>query len=506
MMRVGTVFIAICMALVAGSAGAIVFLRFGIGPWESGAVALATLLILILINLITSRPQDHSAISEQIASLSQGTGDLARQVTAMERRLIALETRIDKTAEANAEAVRIVTDPLAFEMSELSTLVHLLANAVAKQTELTEQGQLAEAPAALHVPEQTVEAVAAAPVAMSEDAETALPAIPKTPARAHDNADPVGTQPTAPRPATVTAAAGFIGQSPSEQAAAIHRAIDANRFDVYLQPIVTLPQRKVRFYEAVARLRTETGEIVPAADFISRAASAGVLPKIDKLQLFRCVQIVRRLHVKHSEVGVFCNMSTETLADAAAFGVILDFLEANRAIAGSLLLEFSQAAWRSMGPIERESIAALAERGYHFSLDNVTDLSLEPRDLAQRHVRYIKIPGGLLLDRAGGQIGDIDRADLSNLLARYGIEVIADRVETEAVVVDLLDYDLRYGQGFLFSQPRPVRAEALQPVNENVAAPAVTAPPAATSAPVEKPPALPAARILMRTPLVANRM
>jgi cyclic-di-GMP phosphodiesterase TipF (flagellum assembly factor) len=30
------------------------------------------------------------------------------------------------------------------------------------------------------------------------------------------------------------------------------------------------------------------------------------------------------------------------------------------------------------------------------------------------------------------------------------------------MVVDLLDYDVRFGQGFLFSPPRPVRAEALQ--------------------------------------------
>jgi cyclic-di-GMP phosphodiesterase TipF (flagellum assembly factor) len=29
-------------------------------------------------------------------------------------------------------------------------------------------------------------------------------------------------------------------------------------------------------------------------------------------------------------------------------------------------------------------------------------------------------------------------------------------------VVDLLDYEVKYGQGFLFSPPRPVRAEALQ--------------------------------------------
>ena len=50
-----------------------------------------------------------------------------------------------------------------------------------------------------------------------------------------------------------------------------HRAIDANRVDLYMQPIVTLPQRKVRYYEAMTRLRTDTGEVLPAANFIAAA-------------------------------------------------------------------------------------------------------------------------------------------------------------------------------------------------------------------------------------------
>ena len=55
-------------------------------------------------------------------------------------------------------------------------------------------------------------------------------------------------------------------------------------------------------------------------------------------------------------------------------------------------------------------------------------------------------------------------------MGRHGISLIAERIEAEAVVVDLLDYDVRFGQGFLFSPPRPVRAEALQGnVADNVA-------------------------------------
>jgi cyclic-di-GMP phosphodiesterase TipF (flagellum assembly factor) len=190
------------------------------------------------------------------------------------------------------------------------------------------------------------------------------------------------------------------------------------------------------------------------------------MPKIDSLVLFRCVQVVRRLLLKNREIGVFCNLSAATLTDSTSFPQFLDFMDANRAIAPSLVLEFPQIALRSIGPIENESLAALSERGYRFSLDNVTDLRLEPRELANRGFRFIKIPASLLLNRGPAAPADIHPSDLSDLLGRFGIDLIADKIENEGSVVDLLDCDVRFGQGFLFSPPRPVRAEALQGIDE----------------------------------------
>ena len=179
--------------------------------------------------------------------------------------------------------------------------------------------------------------------------------------------------------------------------------------------------------------------------------------------VFRCVQVVRRLLLKNREIGLFCNLSVSTLTDAAVFQQLLDFLDANRAIAPSVVLEFTQSALRAAGPIENESLAALADRGFRFSLDNLQDLRIEPRELAARGFRFVKVPGSLLLNR-NDAASDIHPADLSDLLGRFGIDLIAEKIESEAMVVDLLDYDVRFGQGFLFSPPRPVRAEALQGV------------------------------------------
>jgi cyclic-di-GMP phosphodiesterase TipF (flagellum assembly factor) len=95
-------------------------------------------------------------------------------------------------------------------------------------------------------------------------------------------------------------------------------------------------------------------------------------------------------------------------------------------------------------------------------MDHVTDLRIEPRELAARGFRFVKVPWSLLLARAATAASDIHPADFSDLLGRFGIDLIAEKIESEGTVVDLLDFDVRFGQGFLFSPPRPVRAEVLQ--------------------------------------------
>ena len=186
------------------------------------------------------------------------------------------------------------------------------------------------------------------------------------------------------------------------------------------------------------------------------------MPKIDNLLVFRCVQVTRRLQLKSRDVGVFCNISGSTLTDPVYFRQFLDFMDANRVLAPALMFEFTQSAYRGFGPLENEGLSALAERGFRFSMDHVTDLRMEPKELHERGFRFLKVPAKFLLNRATNAQSDIHPEDLADLLARSGIDLIAERIEDETTVVDLLEYDVRFGQGFLFSAPRPVRAEALQ--------------------------------------------
>ncbi|MGE0060683.1 MAG: EAL domain-containing protein [Xanthobacteraceae bacterium] len=452
MVRISAVFIAICMVLIAGSVGAVLYLLAGAGGPVSAVTALTLLTSMALYNSVTGRMRDRRDLGDQIADLSRGTADLARQVAEIARRLGVVESR--PNVSHAAPRTRSGPDPLAAEIGELGGLVKQLAETVAvHDIEIKRRMALQ----AMAKPAPAEENVDVAEFAGAGNAEA-------------DAADEPAAEVAAE---TVPAAPLAVLPEPQEGRDAITdmivSAVDSNRIDLYLQPIVTLPQRKVRFYEAMSRLRAENGDIMPAADFIDFAEAAGLMPKIDNLLLFRCVQVVRRLQLKNRDVGLFCNVSSTTLSDATYFQQFLDFMEANRALAPAMMFEFTQQAYRSFGPIEHESLSALAERGFRFSLDHVEDLRIEPRELADRSFKFIKVPAKLLLNPEAGARADIHPQDLADLMARNGVDLIAERIETESMVLDLLDYDVRFGQGFLFSPPRPVRAEALSGVSDAVA-------------------------------------
>ncbi len=430
MIRISTIFIAICMVLVAASLGLVLYSVAGISGTESAIVALTALTFLILYNAVSMRLRDRTDVGGQIADLSRGTADLARQVAEFGRRLAAIEGRVVSANSAGADRIQAVVG----EISELGVLVKQLAVSVAAHDDMLASGVPATAPA---------------PAATPEDAPPNEP------------------PPAANEKSVVMAAVAPVkiveepapSRSPAQILAAVKSAVEENRIDIYLQPMVTLPQRKVRFYEAVTRLRDDKDQILTADDFISIAEAAGLIGRIDHMVMLRCVQVLRRLMVRNKDVGIFCNVAAATLGNPTTFAQCLDFLEANRALASSFVLEFKQTTFRNLGPTETEHLAALAQRGYRFSIDHVSNLRIEPRELADRGVRFIKVPAALLLDQKLNSASDIHPSDLSDLLGRFGIDLIAERIEGERAVVDLLDFDVRFGQGFLFAPPRPLRPE-----------------------------------------------
>lgn len=239
----------------------------------------------------------------------------------------------------------------------------------------------------------------------------------------------------------------------------VRQSIESNRIELHLQPIMTLPQRRVRYYEALTRLRNEAGDLLMPSEYMGLAESAGIMSVIDNVMLYRSVQVLRRLEKRSSARGVFCNISLHSLLDPEFFPEFISFMEQNRSLSESMYFEFSQEMIEHAGPVEQESLDTLAELGFRFSLDQVSDLDLDFQAMQARGFRFIKVDAGVLLHGMKEARAQIHAADMRSYLERFGIQLIVSRIETEQELASLLDYQVRLGQGYVFSEPRPVRPE-----------------------------------------------
>jgi len=233
----------------------------------------------------------------------------------------------------------------------------------------------------------------------------------------------------------------------------VQQGLQENRVDLYLQPVVVLPQRKTRFYEAFSRIRNEEGSVIVPEQYLAIAAQTGLLATIDNLLLFRCVQLIRRVQNDQLEVGFFCNLSSHNMSDANFFPQFVDFMQHNEQLASSLIFELSQddAVNAEVTPYLRR----LAAIGFRFSMDKISSLNLDYVGLAQRGFRFLKVDADFLLSDPNEIDSPIHIEDLKEALKKSSIDLIAEKVESEQQVIDLLDLGLELAQGYLLGEPRP---------------------------------------------------
>ena len=230
-----------------------------------------------------------------------------------------------------------------------------------------------------------------------------------------------------------------------------------NSVELALQPIVSLPQRKRRYFECFSRIRLPDGRVLIPEQYIELAERHGLVTAIDNMLLFRCIQTLRRIRKSTASVGFFLNISQYTLADRSFFREFINLMAQNAELAPAIVFEFSQRAMDSADDALIADLDRLAQLGYRFSLDQVTHFDINPQVLSGRHFRYMKIEAERLVAASrAGALGD-DPEAFKRMMDSYAIDLIADHIESEATLLELLDLHLDFGQGYLFGEPRLAR-------------------------------------------------
>ncbi|MAU65635.1 EAL domain-containing protein [Hyphomonas sp.] len=251
----------------------------------------------------------------------------------------------------------------------------------------------------------------------------------------------------------------------------VRDALKDGRADLHLQPIVSLPQRRVSFYEGFTRLRRPDGSLILPAEFLDAGRRANLMGQIDNFTLFRCVQIVRRLAERDRRVGVFCNIAASSLEDSTFFPMFLEFMTENRDLSGAVIFEIRADRFETRSRTMRDNMDKLTALGFRFSIDHAPDLGLDLPRLQSAGVRFVKMNGGALIDQLRDPAGPrpvssinrrVDGEEVSAVFSRYGITMVAEKMEDEASVVEILEYEIPYGQGHVFGAPRPIKASLME--------------------------------------------
>lgn len=234
----------------------------------------------------------------------------------------------------------------------------------------------------------------------------------------------------------------------------LRHAVEKDAVDLFAQPVVALPQRKARFFEVFSRIRLGNEIYLPAERYMAVALRHNMLPVIDNLLLLRVLQFVRDAGDDGGAGRAwFCNITSLTLNDAKFMGDLVEFIAAYRTLASRLVFEFSHKDLATMQPEGLAVLDGLSRLGCRFSVDQVRDLSFDLAYLQARHVRFIKVDVrqviAALREEDGLQRVQRLKADLD---AR-GIDLIVGKIETEQQLIEMLDVEIDYGQGYLFGKP-----------------------------------------------------
>lgn len=475
--KTATIFVALCMVVVAVSLAVISMSGFGLQLGDAVFVGLGSLAILGLLQAVFTR---NGLDKPQIKiEPSRSNHDIWVRIQAIEERLAHHEAMMRDSA-------RVVVEPVSEEIAEIGGLISQLAEQIDAHDQAIEALRNT---GVTNVP--APESLAPAPQVVNETrlagrtpsmlngvhADPLPAAVSEIRAELRRAPEPIAVAPApvqqpvpekvaqAPAPLSAPAAQRLKnGRSDASEASgaieveAVRRAISEDRIEIHLQPIVALPQRRVLFYEASPRLRDTDGRVRMPMEFMPAARVGGFAARIDRFVIERGLMISERLRARGRDLGLFVSISPSMLADDQAMTGLATMLEGWRDQAGRLIMLLRQESLSHLGAMEHETLRGMAERGFRFGVDHVTDLGFDPRALNELGVRFAKVAADVILNPSNVN-SEIHPADVPGLLKRHGISFIATRVETEATVADLLDYEIAHAQGLLFGPPRPVRSE-----------------------------------------------
>ncbi len=234
----------------------------------------------------------------------------------------------------------------------------------------------------------------------------------------------------------------------------VRDAMRHNQVQLFVQPIVALPQRKRRFSQCSLHVRPADGVAMEPDRYLAAARRGGLETEIDNMLLFRSIQILRKAKQQNYTTAFFCGISTRSLNDRKFFPGFLAYLGKCADLAPNVVFEVAR---KDLVDPEKEiadDLRTLVAAGFRLCLADVDDIDLDVPTLAELGVCFVRLDATLLMPAAEFDMEANRVRVLKQALDRAGVDLIVGNIENEPTLVELLDFNIDLGQGTLFGEPR----------------------------------------------------
>ncbi|MGE4314500.1 MAG: EAL domain-containing protein, partial [Pseudobdellovibrionaceae bacterium] len=109
----------------------------------------------------------------------------------------------------------------------------------------------------------------------------------------------------------------------------LNTARNENWIDLFVQPVVSLPQRQAQFYEVFGRLRMNDTTYISGARYLPLAEERDMTTVLDRILLMRALDTLRKLHMNGRARPYMLNIEAASLIDQTFMNDLLRFVSTN---------------------------------------------------------------------------------------------------------------------------------------------------------------------------------
>ncbi|MFK5947530.1 MAG: EAL domain-containing protein, partial [Methylococcales bacterium] len=240
------------------------------------------------------------------------------------------------------------------------------------------------------------------------------------------------------------------------------KALDENRFEIYLQPIKKISREdesgSINKYEVLLRLK-ENDCVISPDDFIGAAEKYGLMPSIDRWVIKQAVLEISQVlsHINKYDCMFSINLSGQSLCDIGLFEFIIEELKNNNIPSRMLCFEITETAAIENIDQAKLFINNLKDIGCKFSLDDFGSGLSSFSYLKNLNVDFLKIDGSFIKSMNNDVVDQSMVKAINDIGQVMGIETIAEYVENNEIYDLLNKLGINYAQGYYVSEALPFK-------------------------------------------------